>query len=552
LWRRTSAFEGQVSDDGISILKRGQPFKFILWDDITKIKTYPLIIFTNDGAKFRVPLPLMSQREMIRVIKEIQNEKQFTLQLKRPNRILFVMIMILIFACSIVFFISMFIKAIKIFGYMLAKDRVVIAINYVDEYNRLTKPDNYDPNDNAASYYEKAFQVMVSIPNDIKDLRKFWPGDMNSGDFGRVKNWVESNSQAIDYLKQAAQRPYCWMPLHAKNNFMMEIAVPELSKLRTSAYCLSSHAKLMAKEGQIEQAFQELVDTYKIGTHFSGPKTLVHQLVGIAISAAAVESGFQILNNTQPASNSLKNFQQQLQSLSSPNRFIIDFAAEKLMNYDAFQRLFTDDGRGNGHMYGSRFFENPVYSLRLLLTPQTDSSEWHKWAKMDRRKTTELADKMYEYFSWAAHRPPWYFHNEGIDPNQTVSEMLKDNYLLNILAPAFTKVLRISYRIQVHTDGLITTIAILRYKADNDGYPKDLQHLVATGYLNELPIDVFSGKPLVYKLTDDNFTLYSFATDFDDDGGKHDSKWAEGGDGDYVFWPVQQTSRIEKEESRQK
>jgi hypothetical protein len=171
---------------------------------------------------------------------------------------------------------------------------------------------------------------------------------------------------------------------------------------------------------------------------------------------------------------------------------------------------------------------------------------------MDRRQTTELADKMCEYFGEAAHRPPWYFHNERINLEQITNEMVKDNYLLNILAPAFTKVLRISYRIQVHTDGLIATIAILRYKADNGECPEDLQHLVATGYLNELPIDVFGGKPLVYKRIGDNFTLYSFAADFDDDGGKHDSKWAENGDGDYVFWPVQPPSRNEMEESKQK
>jgi hypothetical protein len=52
-------------------------------------------------------------------------------------------------------------------------------------------------------------------------------------------------------------------------------------------------------------------------------------------------------------------------------------------------------------------------------------------------------------------------------------------------------------------------------------------------------MDPFSSGPLVYKLTDNNFILYSLAADFNDDGGKHDPKWAGEGDGDYVFWPVQ-------------
>jgi hypothetical protein len=53
-----------------------------------------------------------------------------------------------------------------------------------------------------------------------------------------------------------------------------------------------------------------------------------------------------------------------------------------------------------------------------------------------------------------------------------------------------------------------------------------------------LPMDPYSSGPLVYKLTDNNFILYSVAGDFNDNGGKHDPKWAEEGNGDYVFWPV--------------
>ena len=42
----------------------------------------------------------------------------------------------------------------------------------------------------------------------------------------------------------------------------------------------------------------------------------------------------------------------------------------------------------------------------------------------------------------------------------------------------------------------------------------------------------------MYKRTDESFVLYSFGSDFDDDGGKP-SKWGHGDEGgDQVFWPV--------------
>jgi hypothetical protein len=43
---------------------------------------------------------------------------------------------------------------------------------------------------------------------------------------------------------------------------------------------------------------------------------------------------------------------------------------------------------------------------------------------------------------------------------------------------------------------------------------------------------------LAYKQIGDDFILYSFGADFDDDGGTP-SKWGEGEKGgDQVFWPV--------------
>jgi len=78
---------------------------------------------------------------------------------------------------------------------------------------------------------------------------------------------------------------------------------------------------------------------------------------------------------------------------------------------------------------------------------------------------------------------------------------------------------------------------------EKDRYPSALGELVAAGFLNELPMDPWSDKPLVYKKTDDDFTLYSVGPNFVDDGGEYGRdrnrqirKWSD--NGDTVFWPV--------------
>jgi len=60
------------------------------------------------------------------------------------------------------------------------------------------------------------------------------------------------------------------------------------------------------------------------------------------------------------------------------------------------------------------------------------------------------------------------------------------------------------------------------------------------GYIGEVPIDPFSGKPLAYKRVSESFILYSWGQDLDDDGGTR-SVWGRSPQGgDQVFWPVEE------------
>jgi hypothetical protein len=51
---------------------------------------------------------------------------------------------------------------LKIAFVLTAKPK--ITVDYIAEYNRITRPANYDPNNNAAQYYQKALDA-VQDPN---------------------------------------------------------------------------------------------------------------------------------------------------------------------------------------------------------------------------------------------------------------------------------------------------------------------------------------------------------------------------------------------------
>jgi len=426
---------------------------------------------------------------------------------------------------ALVFLVILFVLLIVVLSSLIPKEKHHAKVDYLAEYNKISKPADFNPNENAAPYFDKAFEVMAEDANGEKKYVKLWPADMNDDQLRAVRQWLESNRQTLDYLKQAASKPYYWKLCRVNDNEPLMMAdMNDLALFRKGMYLLCMEAKLMAFEGQTEAAFNQLADVYKTGTFFAGPMFLIQQLVGIAISAFAVQSAFQVLEHTSPSPAILEDFQRRITSLSSGQPFLTDFSAEKLILYDHIEK-FLGGGRTSNEKSGLRIRDAILTIFR------------HPWMIREKHR----AERLFDYLDATKFKTPWQLHNEGNDVHRVTDKMIKGTLFVRLLAPAFDRVLFISYRIQVQTDALIAVTTILRYKADKGGYPQNLEELVKAGYLDKLPADPFSGGALVYKPTGDNFILYSFAADFNDDGGKHSSDWAEKEGGDFVFWPVQQT-----------
>lgn len=423
-----------------------------------------------------------------------------------------------------------------------AEEKINIKVNYVAKLNELAKASRPEEL-NAAPFYKKAFELAVRQPKKLD--YKAWPDDLTAEQREALQTWVRQSSKALTQLKKGTQKPHYWPEYRGTS--MMGIVLPELWKARALAIAFCSRAKLNAAKGNFKQAFSDLLVCYRFGTHFTGPKTLIEQIVGIGIRTLAADAAFQILDKQEPDSDLLKDFQQKLQKLSSGQKFVINFTAEKFSAYDIIQRIFTDDGTGGGHIpeLSIEQKENWPDSAKVLLSGLTEE-QIRVLTKLDRRETTDLTNKVYEYFDKAACRSPWQLHSEGEDVQKIVAKMTKENILLHMFTSAVGRVVELSYRDKIGTKALITTISILRYKADKGLLPENLKQLVSAGYLKNLLMDPYSDKSLIYKQTKDNFTLYSFGADFDDDGGAP-SKWGEGEKGgDQVFWPVQSPEKQKK------
>lgn len=414
----------------------------------------------------------------------------------------------------------------------------IISVDYLTEYNKVTKPTGYDPNENAAPYYKKAFESLVNQSDYTQELWwDVWPADMNEAELNVLSNWLIANSEALGYLKRAAQKPYYWVEKYSEDNSLEKaIDFSALAKFRQSIDCLDLDTRLKASRGQIEVALENVIDIQKISGHLYNSKVLMEELMARAFTGHLCRTALTILDRKQVNTTILANFQDQLEQQlhQVPKGFVYD--AEKLWNYDVIQRVFADDGSGDGRLIPGEyldFYSIPELRLRFYL-----GAVWMSLSNPGKRQTTELTRKLYELLDELDQKTPWQLHQQGTSHEEQVWKLTQGNHYVWRVARYQGGLCIRRQEENTNIKALITSVALLRYKADKGQFPEDLDKLVSSGYLNELPMDLYSSGTLIYKLLGDNFTLYSLGADFDDDGGIQ-SKWGRNEEGgDRVFWPI--------------
>jgi hypothetical protein len=424
----------------------------------------------------------------------------------------------------------------------------IVTIDYVAELNRMARP-VADESLNAAPFYNETairYEKLYEDNKEIFELLSKKYNEVTAEQKQLIEKWLSDTEEILELVISGSQKPYNWFEYNNKNETdgMIGVLLPNLAEFRRLAYSLRWRAYLCAEKGRYEEAFNDIKSCYRFGQHFRGDKTLVEQLVGIAIEAMAVQAIRDIISQYQIDASMLAALQKDFEQLIAGENFVVSLKTEKMFILDEVQRCFTADRIGGGHLYLQRvasfidggkpepFNEKfwPIL-LRALFTHP------------NKEQTLSAGNKFYDYAQEVAAKTPAQIRTEQLDLNEESKRITRGNLLLELLSPAFQRIIEISFRCKTDVEATLTIIAIFRYRQVKGSYPGNLEELATTGYLKEVPIDPFSDKPLVYKKKGEDFILYSFGPNCADDGGqfgKNDKNkpilWADNGDA--VLWPV--------------
>jgi len=419
-----------------------------------------------------------------------------------------------------------------------------IRVNYAQWLTDQVKQGR-DESLNANAEVEKAISLL-SKGDFGRDLN--WPGDMNETEKAAAAKLLQANSEALDMLSKAMQKPYCWPDYNSDFNippgfksfpvlstFIMSKRLPVLSEYRKLAYSMCRRILLNAYQGNIEQAIQNDLTLFNFAHSMQGQGLLVEKLVGIAIEQRAHLTTNTMVSRAQISAEQLKQLQDALQKNFAEHKKIFEFTGEKAFWYDEVQKGFTDDGKGNG-----RVLKRGI----MFVVDDWKDAIWKFVSFSYPSRAAHLAsvEAYFDHTQRLYEMTPWEITSRPTKQNQDT--LIPSSMLFKILVQAFDGINLQSWRLRTQREALLTTLALLRFQKETGRCPEKLEELVQAGYLTELPIDPFGNGSLTYKKTADGFLLYSWGSNLKDDGGEvsrnekgYIQRFAE--EGDWVFWPVE-------------
>ncbi len=244
---------------------------------------------------------------------------------------------------------------VGVVGYMVLSARFYLGSgrlthNYMAEVNA----QRVAPREDAAwPLYRDAAAQVCHVPDFEKDRDA---AERSLDDWDALAAYIAVNGETIERIRQGARKSHFGAPLEnlsgEANPELLFAGLDCVQVTRDLARLLLLDVRVAAHAGEPERVVEDLTTTLSMAEQLCQPGvTLVEQLVAFAIMNQALETVGLILEH-HPGMFS----DEQLLALAhhiAANRvgdWTPDFAYERLNFDDVLQRVFTDDGQGDGRV----------------------------------------------------------------------------------------------------------------------------------------------------------------------------------------------------------
>jgi hypothetical protein len=352
--------------------------------------------------------------------------------------------------------------------------------------------------------------------------------------------WLEAIEKPLTVTIEAVKRPHYYSPMTSrtrddKPGMLLGVLMPHVQKAREIGDALVKRAMLRVGQEKYSEAWADIQACHRLGRHMAHGGTLIELLVGIALDAIACRADIAFLEH---AKLDAKQIDQCLKDLSSlpPMPTAVEKVkwGERFVMLDAVCHLrrngieLLQSLTGAGEIGGkdeaiNKALEHMDWNTTLRVCTKWFDRTIEVMSESDRTKRSEMAEKKFSDLKKMEFKV---LHDKNtlgkaIESGKVDTFVAKEigQFVVTLLLPASEKVTSAYERSLQTLDNTRIAFALAAYHADNKKYPASLGDL-APKYLPTIPGDIFSGKALIYKLTESGYLFYSVGTNEKDDGGR--------------------------------
>lgn len=428
------------------------------------------------------------------------------------------------------------------------------------------------PRDQIAWPIYDEFRKLYTVPPHTREtpgLTSARPGDDT---WPAALQLVSDSRAAVDLLHRAARLPHLGVtvsdrPIDGRDptaapgpplrTLFVDANFDHTDVLRDGARLLALDARVAAQNGDIDRAADSLAALGGLASHAREHPLVVPQLTAYAIQETLHTGILELLTARPdlPGPAHLDRLAAALFRIAPPGRLPLSFDGEVALYDDFVQRVYSDDGRGDGRVgiQGlrelNRYAKSPrgIGITHYIFSPLNTSRLF-----VSRAELTALRERILLAAQADAARDDIDREPRRLDVVLAPfnDPLFADRHVfISSLGRVFPRAIDFQSLASSTREATHALIQLFRFRAATGAFPESLDALTSA-YLPSPPRDRFDGQPLRYRLTPDGPVLYSIGSNLADDHGAlptgrdpHDaSGWArppaQPADGDWVFYPA--------------
>jgi hypothetical protein len=358
----------------------------------------------------------------------------------------------------------------------------------------------------------------------------------------RFAAWLKLNEKPLSVVVEASKRKHYYSPLLPKktakgsSSGLIGCHRPGMFPCRRLGEALAARAMLSVGEGRLEDAWQDLLACHRLGRLVGNSATVIESFAGLYIESVAGYADLAFLDSPKLTAKRAKKCLLDLEKLPP--------MASRADKVDLYERLSFLDMVTRLDRVGLNYLEtisggppfDPVDPERPVKGPienidwdtgLRNANQWYdRFVAAMRIKDRAVREKKLGQVSEDLRTLRRDLGGArdlaklllGKEPAKTKSKLISDLLLVMFLR-AMDKVQEAADRVGQQQANLQVAFALAAYQREHGSYPKKLD-VLAPKYLAKVPPDLFTGKPLVYRLSEKGYLLYSFGVNGKDDEGR--------------------------------